>query len=182
MIASVREGRIGLPVAEWFIEQARRHGTFDIDVIDLKELNLPLFAERQHPRLQQYENETQKAWGARVASLDTCVFVTPEYNYGPAPSLLNALDYLYVEWNYKAAGFVSYGGMSGGIRAVQMAKQTLTTLKMVPIVEAVAIPFVAQAVDRAAGKFNATEHHDKSAALMLDELHRWTTALAALRA
>jgi len=172
---------VGLPVAEWFVEQARRHGRFEIDVIDLKELSLPLFAERQHPRLQQYENDQQKAWGARVAGLDAFVFVTPEYNYSPAPSLLNALDYLYVEWHYKAAGFVSYGGLSGGIRAVQVAKQTLTTLKMVPIVEAVAIPFVAQAIDRAAGTFTAAGHHDTSAAQMLDELFRWTTALASLR-
>ena len=173
---------MGLPVAEWFIERARRHGRFEIDVIDLKELDLPLFAERQHPRLHQYESERQKAWGARVARLDAFVFVTPEYNYSPAPSLLNALDYLYVEWNYKAAGFVSYGGISGGMRAVQMAKQALTTLKMVPLVEAVTIPFVAQAIDKTTGAFNASDPHDKSAVLMLDELLRWTTALASLRA
>ena len=182
VIASVREGRVGLPVAEWFIERARQHGRFDVQVIDLKAIDLPMFAERNHPRLQQYESDKQKAWSALVSGIDTFVFVTPEYNYSPAPALVNALDYVYVEWNYKAAGFVSYGGVSGGIRAVQMAKQTLTTLKMVPIVEAVAIPFVAQAMDRESGTFKATEQHDKAATVMLDELHRWTTALAPLRA
>ncbi|MBI3050079.1 MAG: NAD(P)H-dependent oxidoreductase [Acidobacteria bacterium] len=181
VIASVREGRIGLPVAQWFIERARRHGRFDVEVVDLKEIDLPLFAERHHPRLQKYESETQKAWSTLVSGLDAFVFVTPEYNYGLSPALLNALDYLFVEWHYKPAAFVSYGGISGGIRGVQMAKQTLTTLKMVPIVEAVAIPFVAQAVDREAGVFKPTEQHEQSATALLDELLRWTEALAVLR-
>jgi NAD(P)H-dependent FMN reductase len=182
VIASVREGRVGFPVAQWFVERARQHGRFDLDVVDLKELDLPVFAERNHPRLQKYENDKQKAWSARVAALDAFVFVTPEYNYGPSPALLNALDYQLVEWYYKAAAFVSYGGISGGLRAVQFAKQTLTTLKMVPIVEAVVIPFVAQAVDREAGIFKANEQHEKSATVLLDELLRWTQALATLRA
>jgi NAD(P)H-dependent FMN reductase len=181
VIASVREGRVGLPVSEWFIERARQHARFDVTVVDLKEWDLPVFAERYHPRLRQYESDKQKAWSAAVAGLDAFVFVTPEYNYGTAPALLNALDYLYVEWNYKAAAFVSYGGISGGLRAVQMTKQTLGALKMVPIVEAVTIPFVAQAIDRESGAFKATEQHDKAAAAMLDELLRWTTALASLR-
>jgi len=182
VIASIREGRVGLPVAEWFVERARQHAKFDVDLVDLKAIDLPLFAERNHPRLQKYENDKQKAWGARVAGLDAFVFVTPEYNYGTTPSLLNALDYLYVEWHYKPAAFVSYGGISGGLRAVQMTKQTLGTLKMVSIVEAVTIPFIAQAVDRESGKFKPSEQHEKSATVMLDELHRWTTALTTLRA
>jgi NAD(P)H-dependent FMN reductase len=181
VIASVREGRIGLPVAEWFVERARQHARFDVALVDLKEVDLPLFAERNHPRLRQYESDKQKAWSAMVASLDAFVFVTPEYNYGTAPALVNALDYLYVEWNYKAAAFVSYGGVSGGLRAAQMAKLTLGALKMVPIVEAVTIPFVAQAIDRDSGRFKATEQHDKGAATVLDELLRWTSALASLR-
>lgn len=182
VIASVREGRVGLPVAEWCIERARQHARFDVAVIDLQEVDLPVFAERNHPRLRQYESDAQKAWSAVVADIDAFVFVTPEYNYGTAPALVNALNYLYVEWNYKAAAFVSYGGISGGLRAVQMTKQTLTALKMVPVVEAVTIPFVAQAIDRESGVFKATEQHDKAAVTMFDELHRWTAALASLRA
>ena len=181
VIASVREGRVGLPVAEWCVDRARRHARFDVALIDLKEVDLPVFAERTHPRLQQYEGDKHKAWSAVVAGIDAFVFVTPEYNHGTAPALVNALDYLYVEWHYKAAAFVSYGGMSGGIRAVQMTKQSLATLKIVPIAEAVAIPFVSQAIDRESGAFKASEQHDKTAATMFDELHRWTTALASLR-
>ena len=182
MVASVRKGRVGLPVAEWFVGRAREHGRFDVALIDLKDLDLPVFAEGNHPRLQQYENEKQKAWSTVVASFDAFVFVTPEYNYSPAPALVNALDYLLAEWAYKAAAFVSYGGVSGGVMARQTAKLTLTTLKMVPIVEAVVIPFAGQAIDRETGQFKATELQDKAVVAMLDELHRWTSALALLRA
>jgi len=182
VIASVRDGRVGLPVAEWFIARARQHARFDVEVLDLKTIALPIFAERNHPRLHTYESEAQKAWGALIEGIDAFVFVMPEYNYSTAPALLNALDYLLAEWQYKAVGFVTYGGISGGLRAAQMLKQTLSALKMVPIVEAVNIPFVAQAVDRESGQFKATEPHEKSATVMLDELLRWTTALATLRA
>jgi NAD(P)H-dependent FMN reductase len=182
VIASVREGRIGGPIADWFLVRARAHAHFDVDCIDLKEVNLPMFAERIHPRLRQYESEYQKAWSARVAGLDAFVFVVPEYNHSTAPALLNALDYLLFEWNYKPLAFVSYGGISGGLRAVQMVKQTVTALKIVPIPEAVTIPFAGQAIDKESGTFKATDMHDKSAVTLLDELARWTTALATLRA
>ena len=179
IVGSVREGRVGLPIAEWFAGRARQHGMFDVQLLDLKAIDLPLFAERTHPRLQTYESEPQKAWSATIAPIDAFVFVTPEYNYSTAPALLNALDYLSVEWAYKPAGFVSYGGISGGLRAVQMTKQTLTALRMMPIVEAVTIPLVATLVE--GGAFKASDVHDKSATAMLDELGRWAEALGTLR-
>ena len=122
VIASVREGRVGRPVADWFIERARAHGHFEIDDIDLKVVNLPMFAEPNHPRLRKYESDQQKTWSARVGSLDAFVFVMPEYNYSTAPALTNAIDYLFFEWNYKPVGLVSYGGISAGLRAAQMVK------------------------------------------------------------
>ncbi|MBI2189058.1 MAG: NAD(P)H-dependent oxidoreductase [Acidobacteria bacterium] len=179
VIASIREGRIGLPIAQWFIERARLDGRFDVDVIDLKELDLPLFAERNHPRFQKYEHEKQKAWSGRVAALDAFVLVTPEYNHGTSPALLNALDYLFVEWHYKPVAFVSYGGISGGLRGVQHTKPTLAAMRMVPIIEAIAVPFAAKAVE--AGVFKANEQHEQSAKAIFDELLRWTDALAPLR-
>jgi NAD(P)H-dependent FMN reductase len=181
VIASVRQGSVGRPVAKWFIERAQQHAKFEVEAIDLKEIDLPVFSERYHPRLQKYENDKQKKWSAVVAALDAFVFVTPEYNHGISPALLNAFDYLFVEWNYKPAAFVSYGGISGGLRAVQMTRQTMAALKIVSIVEAVTIPFVAQAIDRGSGVFKANEEHEKSATLLLDELYRWAGALAALR-
>ena len=182
VIASVREGRVGRPVADWFIERARAHGHFEIDEVDLKVVNLPIFAEPNHPRLRKYESDHQKTWSARIGSLDAFVFVMPEYNYSTAPALTNAIDYLFFEWNYKPVGLVSYGGISGGLRAAQMVKLTAGGVKMVVIAEAVSIPFVGQVIDKESGTFKATDAQDKSAATMLDELARWTTALANLRA
>ena len=181
VVASVREGRVGLAIAQWFIERARAHGGFDVTLIDLKDVKLPLLEEPHHPRLQKYQQDTTKAWSAIVAPLDAFVFVTAEYNYSTPPALVNALDHLYHEWNYKAAGLVTYGGISGGMRAAQMLKLTLGALKMVPLNEAVPIPFFAQMMDKETGTFKPTEAYEKSAATMLDELKRWDGALATLR-
>jgi NAD(P)H-dependent FMN reductase len=181
VVASTREGRVGIAVGEWFVAAVRAHGRVDPTLIDLKELALPMLEERHHPRLRKYEQEKTKAWSATVASQDAFVFVTPEYNHGTPPGLVNALDHVYIEWNYKAAAFVSYGGMSGGIRGVQMTKPILTALKMVPLVEAVAIPFVTRLLDPGTGAFKGEEQYDKAAVVMLDELTRWTGALASMR-
>ena len=115
-----------------------------------------------------------------MAAADAYVFVTPEYNYGPPPSFVNALNYVYHEWNYKPCGFVSYGGVSGGLRAVQLEKQLVTTLKMMPMVEGVAIPNVWQLLSEQ-GELQSNELIDDSAVTMLDELHKWATALKAMR-
>jgi NAD(P)H-dependent FMN reductase len=176
---STREGRAGEPVAEWARACAVSHGKFAAELVDLREVNLPVFDEPHHPRLGKYEHEATKKWSARVKRADAFVFVTPEYNYGMPPSLLNALTYLNAEWAYKAAGFVSYGAGSGGTRGVQMAKMVMTSLKIVPIPEAVSIPFFAKSI--VDGVFNGGETQEKAANVMLDELHRWTTALSTLR-
>jgi NAD(P)H-dependent FMN reductase len=180
VICSTRPNRIGPVVASWFQEIAAGHGKFDPSLVDLKDFDLPVFDEPEHPRLQHYVHEHTKRWAASVSAADAFVFVTPEYNFGPPPSLLNALNYLYLEWNYKPAGFVSYGGASGGLRAVQAEKLTLTTLKVVPLTEAVAIPMAWNAV--ADGKLDVPEAQAKAATTMLDELARWAEALKPLRA
>ena len=181
IIVSTREGRAGLPVAKWFNEYAVHHGKFEIELIDLAEVNLPMLDEPNHPRLHQYQHVHTKAWSATIARGDAYVFVTPEYNYSVPPSLINALDYLYEEWAYKPAAFVSYGGISGGLRSVQMAKQTVTTLRMMPIPEGVPVPFFAQAIDKEAGTFKPNELHEKSANTMLNELLGWAEALRPMR-
>lgn len=180
IVASTREKRVGLAVAEWFAASAKRDGRFDVELVDLKAVNLPLLDEPNHPRLQRYEHEHTKAWSAIVKRADAFVFVTPEYNYSLPPALVNAFDYLYVEWHYKPAAFVSYGGVSGGTRSVQMSKQVLTALRVMPIPEAVNIPFIAKLME--AGVFQHNELHEKAAKVMLDELIRWTGALKSLRA
>lgn len=179
IVCSTRPGRVGLSVAQWFHEIARQHDKFDARLVDLAEFNLPVYDEPKHPTLQQYQHEHTKRWSASVSAADAFVFVTPEYNFGPPPSLVNALNYVYKEWNYKPAAFVSYGGVSGGIRAVVAEKVTLTTLKMVPIMESVMIPMVAQQMEN--GRFRAKEIHETSATVLLNELARWAAALKPMR-
>jgi NAD(P)H-dependent FMN reductase len=181
IIASTRPGRVGLPVARWLEAQARAHGAFELDVADLAELDLPLMDEPNHPRLRQYTHQHTKDWSARVQSADAFVFVMPEYNYGFNAPLKNAIDFLHYEWHYKAVGFVSYGGVAAGTRAVQMIKQVVTALKMTPLFEAVSIPFVAQFIDDE-GEVQANETMEKAVGAMLDELVRVTDALTPLRA
>jgi len=179
VLASVRDGRAGEAIAQWFVTRAKEHGKFDIEMADLKELNLPIMNEPQHPRLKKYVHESSKRWSGIVGGSDAFVFVTPEYNYTMPPALVNALDTLYHEWTYKPVAFVSYGGVSGGIRSVQTAKLMVTGFKMMPMVEAVNIPFYSQLMQD--GVFKSNETHDKAVGPMLDELARWSEALKSLR-
>ncbi len=180
VIASTRPGRVGLPVGRWFEQRARDHGGFDVEVADLLEINLPFMDEPNHPSLHEYTKQHTIDWSARVEVADAFAFVTPEYNYGlPAP-LKNAIDFLHVEWYYKPAGFVSYGGVSGGTRSVQMTKQVVTTLKMYALPEAVSIPFVARLIDDD-GELEANEAMEQAADAMLAELLRVSQALRPLR-
>ena len=177
----VRIAGISSPsVAAWVAERAREHGGFDVQVTDLAELNLPLLDEPNHPRLRQYTKQHTKDWSALVDASDAFIFVTPEYNYGFNAALKNAIDYLFHEWNNKPAGIVSYGGIAAGTRATQMLKQVLTALKIMPVPEAVNIPFVAQHLDEDK-RFKSTELIDASATAMLDELLKWTESLESLR-
>jgi NAD(P)H-dependent FMN reductase len=180
IIGSTRPGRAGLPIATWFADRARSHGGFDVTVADLAEIGLPLLDEPHHPRLRQYLHQHTKNWSAAVEASEAFVFVTPEYNYGyPAP-LKNAIDYLHDEWRDKPVGFVSYGGVSAGTRAVQQLKQVVTTLRMVPVVEAVSIPFHPQFMGED-GRVQANDIMEQAAGAMLDELMRVEGALRPLR-
>jgi NAD(P)H-dependent FMN reductase len=181
IIGSTRPGRIGPSVATWIAERAREHGGFDVQVTDLAELNLPMFDEPNHPRFKQYVHQHTKDWSAIVEASDAFVFVIPEYNFGFNAATKNAIDYLFSEWQHKPAGIVSYGGVSAGTRATQMLKQVLTALKIMPVPEAVNIPFVAQHLDEDK-RFKPTELIDASATAMLDEVLAWSGALATLRA
>lgn len=180
VIASTRPGRVGLPVARWLHGRAREHGGFDIDLIDLAQVDLPLLDEPEHPRLRRYQHDHTKAWSARVDALDAFAFVMPEYNHGFNAALKNAIDYLNAEWRHKPAGFVSYGGVAGGTRAVQMLKPVLTVLRMVPVAEAVTIPGARRHLDDN-GEFQGSDELERAAKGMFDALLRWTEALASLR-
>ena len=180
IIGSTRPGRVGPAVAAWIIDRARARGDFDVVVTDLAELNLPMFDEPNHPRLHQYVHQHTKDWSATIDRADAFIFVIPEYNYGFNAAIKNAIDYLNAEWKHKPVGFVSYGGVGAGTRAVQMLKQVITALSMVPVFDAVNIPFIQQFLDDER-KLQPNDIMETAATTMLNELVRWTASLRALR-
>jgi NAD(P)H-dependent FMN reductase len=180
VIASTRPGRVGQPVAEWFYRHAIDHGHFTIDLVDLAALDLPMMDEPNHPRLRRYTQEHTRQWSARVEAADAFAFVMPEYNYGFNAPLKNAIDYLHHEWKHKPLGFVSYGGVSGGTRAVQMVKQVVSGVNMVPAGAAVSIPFVRQFLDDDQ-QIQPNDVMEDAAPALLDDLARLEHALRELR-
>lgn len=180
IIGSTRPGRIGPAIAQWASSFASEHGKFEVNLVDLADFALPVFDEPKHPRMQDYVHDHTKAWAASVDAADAYVFVTPEYNYFPPASLINALTYLSKEWAYKPAAVISYGGISGGLRAAQELRLMLTTLKVMPIPEGVPLPMVFQMLDPEAG-FTPTQPVTDGTKLVLDELHKWATGLASMR-
>jgi NAD(P)H-dependent FMN reductase len=179
IIGSTRPGRVGPVFAKWFADFTRKHGKFEPVIVDLADFDLPVFDEANHPRMGQYENAHTKKLADVIDAGDAFVFVTPEYNYFAPASLINAITYLSAEWRYKPAGFLSYGFVSGGTRAVESVKPLLTTQKMVAIPEGVALPNFPQFIKD--GAFEPNELITTGATAMLDELDRWAGALKALR-
>ena len=177
---STRPGRVGPAVARWVHEKALAHGGFEVEAVDLASFDLPIFDEPKHPRFRDYQHGHTKAWSESVAAADAFVFVSPEYNYSPPPSFVNAVDFVFQEWGYKVAGLVTYGGALGGARAAQMEKLMLTSVKVMTIPEGVSIPLPTH-MDKD-GNFNPSEPIEKSARAMLDELVKWAAALKPMRA
>lgn len=180
IVTSTRPGRIGEPIARWFYEYAlnNNHG-FEIVLTDLAEIDLPVFDEPNHPRFREYINAHTKTWSKLVDDSDAFVFVLAEYNHVAPPSFFNAVTYLSHEWAYKPAGFVSYGGVSGGIRAMESTKPVLTSVKVMPIPEQVMLPMAMKDIQE--GTFQANQLAVDSADVMLRELSIWAHALATLR-
>ncbi len=149
IIGSVREGRRADIVANWALQQLRQDTELEIDVADLKDIALPFFNEAIIPsdNKGRYENTVGQAWADRVAAADAFIMITAEYNHGPPASLKNAIDWVYDGWKDKPVGFISYGGISGGIRAVLQLRQNVANAGLWPIPGNVHIPFVSKAFD-----------------------------------
>lgn len=180
IIGSTRPSRKGPIVADWFLNSVKQNPNFEVEVLDLKEIDLPFMDEPEHPRLQKYTKAHTKKWSKTIENADAFVVVTPEYNYGYPAALKNAFDYLSTEWSEKPMGFVSYGGISGGTRAVQELKSPVTTLGMMPLPQAVNIPFFTQFINEN-NVFEANTSIENSANVMLNALERWTKALKKMR-
>jgi NAD(P)H-dependent FMN reductase len=181
VVGSVRSNRFADHAAQWIDEIARRRGDFDVELIDLKDYPLPLFAEETSPAYAPSKNEVARRWQKKMAEFDAYIFTAAEYNRGPTAVLKNALDYAYTEWNNKPVSFVGYGGV-GGARAVEQLRLHAIELQMAPIRTAVHILFPAYlAVVKEGKTLNDFDYLNQNANDMLDQLAWWTNALKAAR-
>jgi NAD(P)H-dependent FMN reductase len=180
IIGSTRPTRAGPAVARWVAEVAREHAAFDVELVDLAEFNLPLLDEPAHPATQHYEHEATKQWSASVASADAFLFVSPEYDYFPPASVVNAVQVLLREWVYKPAGIVSYGGISGGLRGAQMLRQLLSNVNVHALPQVVPVPMFSQFIGDD-GSFLPNEPTKDGLNGLLSELHKWAVALKTIR-
>lgn len=180
IIGSTRPGRVGPAVAHMVEAAAMEHGAFDVDLVDLAAFDLPLLDEAAHPKFRTYAHEATRRWSASVASADAYVFVTPEYDYFPPAALVNAIQSLLLEWGYKPAGVVSYGGISGGLRSAQVLRQLLGNVNVHAIPQVAPVHHVSQLVGKD-GVFRPSEPMLEGVRGMLDELRKWAGVLKTLR-
>ena len=178
VIGSTRPGRKAEEVARWIHGIATKRGDAEFEIVDIKDFDLPLLDEPMPPSMGQYTKPHTKAWAAKVASFDAYVFVTPEYNHGPSGALKNAIDYLYREWNNKAAGFVSYGS-AGGVRAVEQLRLVMGEIQVADVRAQVALSLRTDFENFTT--FTPAPGHEKSVTVMLDQVVAWGGALKPLR-
>ncbi len=178
ILGSTRPGRNGEQVAKWLMAEANKRGDAQYELIDLKEVNLPLLDEAIPAGYAQYANEHTKAWSKMIAPYDGYVMITPEYNHAPGAALKNALDYLYQEWNNKAVAFVSYGSASG-VRAVEQLRLIAGELQLADVRSQVQLSLYHDFENFSA--FKPGEHQLESLKTTLDQLLAWSGALKTLR-
>jgi NAD(P)H-dependent FMN reductase len=178
IIGSTRPGRNGEAVAKWVHEVTKKRNDAEFELVDIKDFNLPLLDEPMPPIMGQYSKPHTKAWAAKIGEFDAYVFVTPEYNHGINGALKNAIDFLFAEWNNKAAGFVSYGGASGA-RAVEQLRLVLAEVQMATVRNQVLLSMYTDFENFSVFKPGQTK--EQSVNDMLDQLIAWGGALKGLR-
>jgi NAD(P)H-dependent FMN reductase len=185
IVGSVRQGRFADKPTQWILRHLRKREGLDTRLLDLRDYPMPFFDAAMPPSVPgraPYEHEVVRKWTAAIAASDGFVFVTPEYNYGPAAVLKNAIDWVYPEWNRKAAGFVSYGA-AGGTRSVQQLRDTLAEVQVAASRFAVTIPRATLMAHFQGGDVDASfAELDSVAGAMIDDLLWWTAALQTARA
>lgn len=179
IIGSTRPNRIGEGVAQWVHSEARKREDAEFELIDLKEYNLPLLDEPVPAGMSSaYVQDHTKKWSEKISSLDAFLFVTPEYNHGVSGALKNALDFLYVEWNNKVAGFVGYGSI-GGARSVESLRLIMAELQVATV--RTQLPLVLRTDFENFTKLKPASHHVKTLNKIIDEILLWGTALKNVR-
>lgn len=178
IVGSTRPGRKADSVARWVHDIAVKRANAAFEIVDIKDYNLPLLDEPVPPSQGKYSQPHTKTWAAKIAAFDAYVFVTPEYNHGISGALKNAIDYLYQEWNNKAAGFVAYGS-AGGTRAVESLRLVMGELQVADVRAQVMLSLYTDFENFTT--FKPAPMHEKSLNAMLDQVIAWASALKALR-
>ncbi len=173
IVGSTRQGRFSEKPAQWIFQRLGQRKDIEARLLDLRDYPMPFFDQPMPPAMQgrpPYDHEVVKKWKAQIAVSDGFVFVTPEYNHGPSAVLKNAIDWVYPEWNRKAAAFVSYGSAMG-VRSVQQLREVAIELQLAPIRTSVHIPagtlwahFQGGDVDKGLAEL------DQAATAMIDDL------------
>ncbi|GGB32331.1 FMN reductase [Flexivirga endophytica] len=178
IIGSTRPDRVGPTIADWAFERAAARGDASYDLIDLAHVGLPLLDEPEPAAAQHYRHDHTKRWSRLIESYDGFVFVAPEYNRGMAASLKNAIDFLYAEWNDKAAGIICYGS-SGGLRSGEQLKSTLGEVQIATVRAQVSLSIYDDMIDFV--QLTPRDYQVGNLDAMLDSLLRWAGAMRALR-
>jgi NAD(P)H-dependent FMN reductase len=179
IIGSTRPGRVGDQVAAWVQEHASRLGEAEYEVIDLAEVNLPLLDEAVPASAGRYVGEHTHAWAATVDSFDGFIFVTPEYNHAPSAALINALSFVYREWNDKAAALVSYGATANRARAADKLRPILGELQLADVRQQLALSLIHDF--EGFRTFTPGEQHLTHLQALVSQLESWATAMQGVR-
>ena len=178
VVGSTRPGRKAADVARWVMDIAKKRSDAVYELVDIEDYKLPLLDEPVPPSMAQYSKPHTKAWAAKIATFDGFVFVTPEYNHGTSGALKNAIDFLYKEWNNKAAGFVGYGS-AGGVRAVEHLRLVMGELQVADVRAQVMLSLYTDFENFTT--FKPAAMHESSVGTMLDQVVAWSGALQVLR-
>jgi NAD(P)H-dependent FMN reductase len=172
ILSSVRKGRFGPKIANWFVGTADQRDDIEVDLIDLADFPLPTaLTDQPAPEVA----ELLGAFSARLSGADGFVVVTPEYNHSFPASLKAALDWTQHEWHAKPVGFVGYGGLAGGLRAVQQLKHIFTELHAVPVRDAVSFHSPWAQFD-SEGNLTEPAHAESAAKVLWERLSWWALA------
>jgi len=185
IVGSTREGRFSEKPAHWILQHLKKHDRVEARLLDLRDFPMPFFDQPLTPATPgrlAFKNEVVQKWTAAIAQSDAFVFVTAEYNYGPAAVLKNAIDWVYPEWNRKAVAFVSYGS-AGGVRSVQQLRESAIELQLAPVRSSVHIPVATLWAHYTGGDVDAgLAELEAPAGAMIEDLLWWTAALKTARA
>lgn len=179
ILGSTRPGRNGKAVADWVLTKAKERTGADYELIDLLDYPLPHLDEAIPPSMGAYAGEHTKAWAAKIGEFDGYIFVSPEYNHSTSGVLKNAIDYLYGEWNNKAAAFVAYGGL-GGARAIEHLRAISSELQIAHVRQQLSFSLITDFENFSV--FTPGAHHDDLAVILFNQLESWAGAMKAIRA